>query len=621
MEKIGSLIGSTRVILKPAHDAHEKALDYQKSGKFEKAEACYVEAIRVVKIAFQINATKPKVSQNLEKVYQDYGQCLQDQGKIVQAKQVLEELAQLRGMSRQGPPQGSPCDRVNNTEFEQHVASLSPCASHFFTQPLQIAPTLARLPCNEAGQIIEAFKQIKTQKLEYIQELVALAAIDHPQQYRDIINALLDGLKPEKNRLLNLHLLRGLSAALLQRTHWTQDDHSVGDCTMVLRALLGWLEKIHVDHNSEQVQTLLHTVSLVLDQMVYLKAKELDRLTIEQPLKRALNRFDDAKKYPECAWPIEYIKQALARLPNNEGFPEALIRRALPALGGLFYLTTFGLKIASAEGFISGFEPDKLWDTYERFKEAFSEIGYLKRAPWYGELCFIDVLIGLGRLDVFSQMLERNSSMRDEMYLRGVCDRLERIVCLQGETEARDSALWLLNGFKAGQIVWARCERIQQYASQSLNRVALMWPTPDILAMEREGYAPAAWHPFWAESTSRPLFTNIQNKAERRANQAVMLSQFPTVISHTEQMQRLLPPVVSLKDLRAALYEHYQHSNLSIQRVSGDKVSLADCYINLAIVESQAQREKDKKELEKQAATFERLPSSERLEATNPNKL
>ncbi|WP_161566154.1 HEAT repeat domain-containing protein [Mycoavidus cysteinexigens] len=83
------------------------------------------------------------------------------------------------------------------------------------------------------------------------------------------------------------------------------------------------------------------------------------------------------------------------------------------------------------------------------------------------------------------------------------------------------------------------------------------------------------------------------------------------------------PHAVSLGSLRNALYQHYQLSNLSIQRVSGEIASLKDCYINLAIVESQAQREKDKKELEKQAATFERLPSSEqqRLESTNLNKL
>ncbi|MCX8566154.1 MAG: NACHT domain-containing protein [Glomeribacter sp. 1016415] len=83
------------------------------------------------------------------------------------------------------------------------------------------------------------------------------------------------------------------------------------------------------------------------------------------------------------------------------------------------------------------------------------------------------------------------------------------------------------------------------------------------------------------------------------------------------------PHAVSLDSLRNALYQYYQLSNLSIQRVSGDQMSLADCYINLAIVESQAQRKKDKEELEKRAATFERLPSSERqqLESTNPNKL
>ncbi len=90
---------------------------------------------------------------------------------------------------------------------------------------------------------------------------------------------------------------------------------------------------------------------------------------------------------------------------------------------------------------------------------------------------------------------------------------------------------------------------------------------------------------------------------------------------HIKIVSNLRPP--ELIDLREALYQRYQRSNLSIQRVSGQTVSLDDCYINLAIVESQAQREKDKKELEKQAATFERLPSSERqqLEATNINKL
>ncbi|MCX8567109.1 MAG: HEAT repeat [Glomeribacter sp. 1016415] len=82
------------------------------------------------------------------------------------------------------------------------------------------------------------------------------------------------------------------------------------------------------------------------------------------------------------------------------------------------------------------------------------------------------------------------------------------------------------------------------------------------------------------------------------------------------------PYAVSLDSLRHAFHRHYDKtSDLSIRRISGQMVSLDDCYINLAIVESRAQREKVKEELEKQAAAFERLPSSEWLEATNPNKL
>ncbi len=96
-------------------------------------------------------------------------------------------------------------------------------------------------------------------------------------------------------------------------------------------------------------------------------------------------------------------------------------------------------------------------------------------------------------------------------------------------------------------------------------------------------------------------------------------SQLVLILQHKRKVKELHLP--KLPRLREALYQHYQRSNLSIQRVSGDRVSLADCYINLAIVESQAQRDKDKKELEKQAATFQRLPSGERLEAANSNKL
>ncbi len=97
-----------------------------------------------------------------------------------------------------------------------------------------------------------------------------------------------------------------------------------------------------------------------------------------------------------------------------------------------------------------------------------------------------------------------------------------------------------------------------------------------------------------------------------------MQSQSIASTSDVDHIRRLVPPAASLTDLRTALYEHY---HFSIRRVSGQEASLGDSYVNLAIVESQAQRKKDKKELDKQAKSFERLPSGERLEETNLNKL
>ncbi len=96
---------------------------------------------------------------------------------------------------------------------------------------------------------------------------------------------------------------------------------------------------------------------------------------------------------------------------------------------------------------------------------------------------------------------------------------------------------------------------------------------------------------------------------------------FPLCMQNAEALQRPLPPRFSSIELREALRRHDERSDLSIQRVSGETASLEDCYINLAIVESQAQRDKDREELEKQAAAFNRLPSGEQLEATNQNKL
>ncbi len=136
----------------------------------------------------------------------------------------------------------------------------------------------------------------------------------------------------------------------------------------------------------------------------------------------------------------------------------------------------------------------------------------------------------------------------------------------------------------------------------------------DLIAKLKNEQSALVWSEFVKLSDN--IFDEIW--MEQLREQAQYLSQLH--LQHKEIMHKLLPPTLSSADLNDALYEYYQF-NLSIQRVSGDTMSLADCYINLAIVESQAQREKDRKDLEKQSVVFERLPSGEQLEATNLNKV
>ncbi|KAG0375051.1 hypothetical protein BGX24_009600 [Mortierella sp. AD032] len=85
-------------------------------------------------------------------------------------------------------------------------------------------------------------------------------------------------------------------------------------------------------------------------------------------------------------------------------------------------------------------------------------------------------------------------------------------------------------------------------------------------------------------------------------------------VEHIEEQLR--PSQSSLKDIKSAL-ETYHSPNLKILRISGDVLDIDTCFVNLAIVEAPAQREKEKQERKKQDAVFNRFPSSEAVRGSN----
>ncbi|KAG0196811.1 hypothetical protein BGX33_001249, partial [Mortierella sp. NVP41] len=83
-----------------------------------------------------------------------------------------------------------------------------------------------------------------------------------------------------------------------------------------------------------------------------------------------------------------------------------------------------------------------------------------------------------------------------------------------------------------------------------------------------------------------------------------------------EISSHIRPSYSSLEKIQSALKTHYS-PNLKILRISGDELDIDTCFVNLAIVEAPAQREKEKQELKELAAVFHRIPSSEAVRGSN----
>jgi predicted NACHT family NTPase len=117
------------------------------------------------------------------------------------------------------------------------------------------------------------------------------------------------------------------------------------------------------------------------------------------------------------------------------------------------------------------------------------------------------------------------------------------------------------------------------------------------------------WYDFLsANPTGHAIPTGTLLRAvQSRKQQETYLAE---ISSHTR------PSHSSLEKIQSALKTHYS-PNLKILRISGDELDIDTCFVNLAIVEAPAQREREKEELKKLAAVFHRIPSSESVRGSN----
>ncbi|KAF9101881.1 hypothetical protein BGX27_011288 [Mortierella sp. AM989] len=474
------------------------------------------------------------------------------------------------------------------------------------------------------NQINEIIKQFDGSFicLEAVQELVILAKIPDTAIFLHIITQMLKVLN-EKPLLASI-VLQGMAVAINSCPEEINMDDMQGTYLEILRPLKGHLETIRTEQNGYQLIPLLHALSALLNAMVCKNISALDRETIFNPL---IKLFDSLKSHNDTtvAFLALYAKQALIHIRNSESLAMSVFRRARLAIAMVGYI---------ANGVI-GTDLSKFESAYNFFT-AMCDISV--QAEWYPGLAYVDCILELYNWPKFEAFVLQSKLKSDKYFLQGICLRLEQIAATQ-QNEIHDGAIGFLQ-----TLAQSSAEIVQKTAQAALKRLEAIGSIVLDSKNATRDDLPPVWDPIWHMSSRNTLLkavqlkelanTNIYEMPDRLndINQSITSisadvkvvelrlaqtnSELNTVNTNIGNVMRNTPTLPSLNNIHEAL-ESYYKSSLFIQRVSGDKLDLESCYINLAVVEAHGQREKDKQDLKTQASTFQRMRSHEKIEGTS----
>ncbi|KAF9278793.1 hypothetical protein BGZ68_008342 [Mortierella alpina] len=400
-----------------------------------------------------------------------------------------------------------------------------------------------------------------------VQELVVLADVRDRDIFLHIVTKFLHVLRDSS--LLCDIALQGLAVILDSFPDDIDLSSAQGAFVEILKPLQECLRGIRTVNNDLQVVPLLSALNALLDAMVRGKVFGLDREAVYNGLRTSLDDLTSHSNVMVCFQAL-YAKQALAIIGNNESLPMSIFRRgklAFALAGDISNMAT-KLDLTSVES------------AYKNIKEFFD---VSIRDGWYQGLIYADYLIAVAHVEV----------------------RNEAVAFL---TALGENHIPLVP-----EMVQSTLQRLQSPES-STGTIK-----DDVAALKaNQGGLRPVWDPAWLAAPKGILFTAVQEKEGRHATLNKLSSQVGAILLAVQsQNPKIAGP--SLEDVQSALKTYYKR-DLSILRVSGDKLPLETCFVNLAIVEAPAQREKDKQDLKEQAAVFHRIPSSETVQQVNMQK-
>ena len=278
--------------------------------------------------------------------------------------------------------------------------------------------------------MVDTFIQHSRQVTDDIHEIIFLAPSLNKEQYRRLLNSLLDIF--QRNTLLNVDILQGLVQLVQEAPElFLRPD----DLTQILRTIR---ERLKTSSQHNDTVHLMAAMSAVI--MTDLKLQGLDQRQEHEPLLEILSILRKDKD-PFIKYQAEYAFQALLTVPDDESTLDRFARHSLGLAGGLLKLSgviklDFTVVSEAVPAVIQGGK-----GLFESLKKATKSE---PRCPWYIAVRDAEKTIKSGSVSELSTLIQVN--FRDEtMFLWGICQLFGEIaVDASWDEDTRDAAVRFL---------------------------------------------------------------------------------------------------------------------------------------------------------------------------------
>ncbi|GJJ77504.1 hypothetical protein EMPS_09863 [Entomortierella parvispora] len=467
-----------------------------------------------------------------------------------------------------------------------------------------------------AVQIVQTFRSNTTKDAAAVAEVVQLAPVLDSEYSRLLLTSFTDIIC--QSRHFHVHLVGGLVKVIQGAA---PGSISSNDLVVVLQSLFKKLQSTHPESTRDRHHLLL-AVSQVLDTMADADIGSLDRDALHGPLKDLLRELESSDD-PYLTFQAEYAAQALLNIPDDETVLKAGFRRVWS-----------GLKVVA--GFANILDPTAIKDSLEALENLYEsgkggarllkdlrsairnndhptfsmKEGLKFKKAWYDALRRAEMCINAGWLVEFKNLVTTASYRHQFEFQWGICQLLGRFaIDTQWGLVARREAIVFLGDLYKDSELWNRQEGVDQVVFDVLTNVT----TND--GANFEG-ATSLLEEIRKHSPELDLKVDLQSPLWNNCRPSVSTGYTDAKFTLMKSVQAQYPWKPRLYGIHRAL-NAYHAPELVIRRVSGDTLDLETCFVNLAIVEAPAHRQKEKQDLKEQATVFHRMQSFECVENTN----